>query len=390
MSKLPYDLFLQEYSLLCSYPELQYECYDTLLNIRDFTNENFWREFRNVLVNNDLFFHEETIDCIVRMVKERYHPKNSYVYYTSLETANAIFSNQELWLRSTTLMNDDHVLVFGKEAVDRVLHQNPIESQIDGYCKLFQADGHDDFLKKFESLYQTLRYNTYIICFSDDATEGQGKLSMWRSYAPHGLAIYFNRERLTRLSTFLSTELQGVSAEGAYTFSRMLPALYTENAAETFEFLMSKTLSQVLKNASEYKMMSDFTPRLYLDQLYDMVFYSMFLFKTKYYEEEKEYRLFLSSTKEINALNFLRRQEVNCAGTEQYVYKLSLRNIFQANYSQNSWDKLIDKIIIWGKLNNISTVANNLLLNNIASLGISSSKIEFAEIPYRSAHGKEA
>ena len=87
MSKLPYDLFLQEYSLLCSYPELQYECYDTLLNIRDFTNENFWREFRNVLVNNDLFFHEETIDCIVRMVKERYHPKNSYVYYSNFAGA---------------------------------------------------------------------------------------------------------------------------------------------------------------------------------------------------------------------------------------------------------------------------------------------------------------
>lgn len=382
MCELPYDLFLREYEILCRYPEFKFEPYDTVRNISDPENNQLWNDLKDYIIREKIFFDDKTIDCIMNKMKERYHQKNSYVYYTSLETANKIFAKQELWLRSTTLMNDDHELVFGKDAVDRILSQEDVKSIIGEYCKLFKSDGYNEFFQRYQSLYQSLQYRTYIICFSNEEMNGNGKLSMWRAYAPRGVAIFFNQDCLTGISAFLDRNLQGVY-NNRYTFSHLLPVLYTEDSAKSFQWLFERTLSRVVKNQDRYKMASDLIPQLYLDQLYDMIFYSMFLFKTKYYEEEKEYRLFLSSLDEINQLKFLQRQEVNCAGTDQYVYKLSLQEIFLSNSKSNPWDALVDKIIIWGKLNNISSVSNNLLLDHIVSLGISLDKVQFADIPFR-------
>ena len=117
--------------------------------------------------------------------RERLKDSNFFLtYYTSAKVAIDIIRKEELWLRSTTLMNDFSEVRHGIQLLRLALQDDEVLLLI---CQIYdQLEGCEKklFLDPVENLYNHLLYGTYAICFSASNINEckNGKLSMWRGY----------------------------------------------------------------------------------------------------------------------------------------------------------------------------------------------------------------
>lgn len=105
------------------------------------------------------------------------------VHYTSAEVALSILKEGEVWMRSSTTMNDFSELEYGTGLLTTVFG-SPIGKRfrdlIDGlfpYCTQKTAQQFDDWMPQF-------RVDTFLTCLSEHLPEEDelGRLSMWRAY----------------------------------------------------------------------------------------------------------------------------------------------------------------------------------------------------------------
>lgn len=121
--------------------------------------------------------------------KKQFPNVNPYVlHYTSLEVAEKILSNKEIWLSNPLFMNDHHELAFGI-----VEAENFIRS-----AQFIEAVENDELYSSFSKCFINQRVNfenehalnIYVGCFcEEDADSTDGLLSMWRGYAQSGKGV---------------------------------------------------------------------------------------------------------------------------------------------------------------------------------------------------------
>lgn len=118
-----------------------------------------------------------------------------FVHYTSAEAAMSIIQNREVWMRSTTLMNDIFEIDHGIDCLVKAYQSEDVGGPLKGLLESL----YPGFVKEFEQLFdpwiEHFRADTYIMCLSEhEASEDvDGRLSMWRAYGGrNGVAMVIN------------------------------------------------------------------------------------------------------------------------------------------------------------------------------------------------------
>jgi hypothetical protein len=120
-------------------------------------------------------------------------------HYTSLSNLENIIANDEVWLSNPLFMNDLEEVRFGVNVGSEL-----VKSNSDLRNSLETDERRAIFYSSFNSSYN--EYGTehvldlYVMCFShhNEATDADGRLSMWRGYGSNGngAAIVFDTSKL--------------------------------------------------------------------------------------------------------------------------------------------------------------------------------------------------
>lgn len=119
-------------------------------------------------------------------------------HYTSLQNVENILRNEEFWLSNPLDMNDTEEVAFGVENGRSLVHSNK-----DLKSALGTDERRDLFYQALDRAYDGYAkqhvLDLYIMCFSlHQASDEDGKLSMWRGYgnAGKGAAIIFDPSKI--------------------------------------------------------------------------------------------------------------------------------------------------------------------------------------------------
>ena len=120
-------------------------------------------------------------------------------HYTSLEAAEQILKNHELWFSNPLFMNDWEEMRFGIQQGIALLQRTSYlrdALQTDERVQLFG----ESFASWYEQLDKISSLDVYVFCLSEHPRENDdGMLSMWRGYGGHGrgTALIFDTAELT-------------------------------------------------------------------------------------------------------------------------------------------------------------------------------------------------
>ena len=109
-----------------------------------------------------------------------------FAHYTSAEAAIKILRSKRPWMRSTTCMVDFSEVEFGYRILQNYFRQQDKKNALLNAVNAIEENSGDQAVTAFDRLWNQLRFDTYISCFSehDAREEGDiGRLSMWRAFA---------------------------------------------------------------------------------------------------------------------------------------------------------------------------------------------------------------
>jgi hypothetical protein len=117
-------------------------------------------------------------------------------HYTSVQVAEQIIKNEEIWLSHPFYMNDLEELRFG---MLQGIQQFPIFAQSAAATPARAQLLLNSFMQYVGHMNERTLVDTYVLCFCEHSpNDHDGALSMWRSYASqgHGIAIVFNTRNI--------------------------------------------------------------------------------------------------------------------------------------------------------------------------------------------------
>jgi hypothetical protein len=117
-------------------------------------------------------------------------------HYTSVQVAEQIIKNEEIWLSHPFYMNDLEELRFG---MFQGIQQFPIFAQAAAGTPARAQLLLNWFMHYVGHMNETTLVDTYVLCLCEHSPDNHdGTLSMWRSYASqgHGVAIVFNTRNI--------------------------------------------------------------------------------------------------------------------------------------------------------------------------------------------------
>ena len=204
-----------------------------------------------------------------------------FAHYTNADTAYKIISNQELWLRNVSVMNDFREFEHGKECLLKLIKESEEGRSLKRAFNNIAPDVFEKVLSNFEKWAPYIKNDFYISCFSEYETqtieEDIGKLSMWRAYGGNaGVAIIFRREFFEMLS--------GVGLD----FSSV--AYLKEGELKQEVAFLSESIS------TNMNIIQNLTPNELDSYLFNIFRFSALCNKHKGFEEEKEWRLIATAS----------------------------------------------------------------------------------------------
>lgn len=143
-------------------------------------------------------------------------------HYTSIDTAEKILRNREIWLSSPLFMNDLEELRFGLlRARDRFETHDGIRNACSNQAEYAQL--HSEFHRHFGMVESNEVLRIFIFCLSlHDADSTDGLLSMWRGYGSNGqgVAIVFDLGKIEAVesSPFVLARVQYLSTSERVTW----------------------------------------------------------------------------------------------------------------------------------------------------------------------------
>lgn len=195
-----------------------------------------------------------------------------FAHYTNADAAMKILSNNEVWLRKSSVMNDFSEIEFGYSCLN-----NAWASTSGQRFKQLLNSIFDGLAGRVESMFAQqlpqIRFDTYLTCISehDQSENAFGRLSMWRAYG--NIAFVLNP------SVFMS---EATTALHAYSN----PVDY--HTPQSFQASFDAMVARV-----EYEL--DFLKAQGDQQVWQWVIYMMrqivLCTKHKGFEEEREWRV---------------------------------------------------------------------------------------------------
>jgi hypothetical protein len=232
---------------------------------------------------------------------------NRFVYYTTADTAMKILGNRQIWMRSTTAMNDYMEVEHGFECLNTAYKGeagNVFKSTLDTCFSGLAAELEGDF----NAWLPGIRQDTYMICVSEHSSseDQHGRLSMWRAYGGQaGVALVFN-------GAVMFNESDSLGAHAS-------PVAYLN--PETFAAEFSRT-AQTIKDEAEYiKKLDRETVK---SVAFNMLRFAVLCTKHPGFHEEREWRIVASPT--MFPSQHLKSSIEVVRGTPQTVLKIDLQN----------------------------------------------------------------
>lgn len=294
------------------------------------------------LLNSTIFQYGQR-----RLAKAK-HENRRFVHYTSAPAAISIIEKQEIWLRSSGVMNDYSEITHGHLCLEYVLKG---DNEVRERCE--RALGHihpNAFRNSIEFLETTANYrmvNTYLLAISEhgapDILPGHiededeyGRLSMWRAYGcGNGVALIFNGSPI----------FQESQALGVYSS----PVFYGTPNWYSVEFC--KVLRQLEDNADQLKKIP---PEVFQENFNRFIHFSSLATKHPGFSEEREWRVTFSANPanepslddEFNAANPIKREFRDVAGIPQRIYKIPFKDQPDKGLVGMNISAILERVII--------------------------------------------
>jgi len=250
-----------------------------------------------------------------------------FVYYTTADTATRILTNRQVWLRSTTAMNDYMEVEHGFKCLNDAYNAEPgkvFNSALDACFSGLSAE----LLELFNAWLPDIRQETYMLCVSEHLPEEDqhGRLSMWRAYGGQaGVALVLNGGVMFRESDAL----------GAY--ASPVAYLTPDAFAEEFETI-AKT---IVDEAAYIRTLDRETVKAHA---FNMLRFAVLCTKHPGFHEEREWRVVASPR--MHPSQLLTSSVEVVRGIPQTVLKIDLKNHPDQGLTGLAPPELLNRIII--------------------------------------------
>jgi hypothetical protein len=251
----------------------------------------------------DIFFPYTT-----RRLSEFQDSHQSFIYYTTAETALKAIRNREIWMRLTGVMNDHSEVQHGVNCLSTVLLPTSptallLANSLNGCFKDLYREVSDLFNQWAPSMLS----DTFIACMSEhDRVDNEyGKLSMWRAYGGHaGVAFVLNPEIFFSQTQELATY--------------MVPVLYSN--PESLQIELSKLANKIHENTSYIQSMGRNMAR---DTFFHALRFIAVSTKHPAFKEECEWRIVSSPS--MQQSEYVKQYQEVIAGIPQPILKIELK-----------------------------------------------------------------
>lgn len=262
-----------------------------------------------------------------RRTKAVQDEQSRFVYYTSAETACKIITNEEIWMRSTSTMNDYMEIEYGLQCLSEAYTAQPgqnfrkmLDSIYDGSSK-----GATD---NFNSWMPGIRDDTYITCVSEhqDHEDDNGRLSMWRAYGGNaGVALVLNANAM-----FVQNPELGIFASPVAYWTRMQIGDELQRISDLIELNrdLVKTLDRI-----------DFE-----GMVFNMFRFAVLCTKHPGFAEEQEWRVIASPR--MHSSPVVEKSIQTVGGIPQEVLRLQFKDRPDIGVSELKLSHLLNQIII--------------------------------------------
>ena len=289
--------------------------------------------------------------------------KSRFVHYTSATVAVSVINNGQMWMRNATTMNDFSEVDYGLGLLVRA-YNGEVGKHFKAAIEHVFPGVNAKFEKTFNAMQTSLRWDTYLTCFSRhrDNEDDIGRLSMWRAYGgENGVAIVINADVFALRSNAL----------GAYAS----PVLYADQSS--FDHWFNQVAENIRQEAQSLKALGE---ENFLTQLLNLCRFGVLCTKHPGFAEEEEWRVIYSlkqpGTKLVRDVELVR-------GTPQIVYKLPLKDHPAEGLVGLEIPKLLNRIIIGPTENAFATYEALVELLSKAGVADPDSKVFTSQIPLR-------
>ncbi|WP_171019869.1 DUF2971 domain-containing protein [Hydrogenophaga sp. 2FB] len=251
-----------------------------------------------------------------------------FVHYTSAEVAMSILRKGEVWMRSTTLMNDFREVEHGLDCLTNTYKYTDVGKRFQSCLNLISPKLRAAVEESFDAWRPHFQTQTYLTCFSEhrSSEDELGRLSMWRAYGGKtGVAIVVNGGVLARESDALQI------------YSN--PVLYADR--ENF----TKHFASIVDNVNnELEYLREVGSSALQGWIFQMFRTAVLCTKHPGFEEEMEWRVVHSPVLE-------KSDRLACSvelvgGTPQVIYKIPLKDFPEEGLFGLEIPKFLDRIII--------------------------------------------
>lgn len=250
-----------------------------------------------------------------------------FAYYTTAATAHSIIRNSELWMRSTSTMNDYREVEHGFDCLKAAMDST------EGLALKAAIDAHFPGLSKhaidcFDSGWlPNIRQDTYITCVSEhfQYENHNGRLSMWRAYGGNsGIALVLRPDLIFR------TDDVGIYSSPVAYWTQ--PQVQTE---------LTHITKRIQENAA---LISATDPELILNILLNMFRFAVLGIKHPGFAEEHEWRFITCPALKKSPL--LEQHVEVVRGTPQQVQRIHLKDVPEEGIQGLTLKTLLERIII--------------------------------------------
>lgn len=250
-----------------------------------------------------------------------------FVYYTTADTAASILRNRQIWMRSTTTMNDYMEVEHGFECLNAAYKAEPGNGFNTALDACFPGLA-EDLKNYFNAWLPGIRQDTYMTCVSEHSVEEDqhGRLSMWRAYGGQaGVALVLNGAVM-----FSESEALGAYAS---------PVAYLNPDAFAAEFVK---IAKNIEGEAEY--IRSLGREAVKHIAFNMLRFAVLCTKHPGFHEEREWRVVASPAMHPSKLLTPTIEVVR--GTPQMVLKIDLQNHPDEGLIGLALPELLNSIII--------------------------------------------
>lgn len=250
-----------------------------------------------------------------------------FVYYTTADTAARILGNRQVWMRSTTAMNDYMEVEHGFDCLNAAYKAKPGEIFNRALDACFPGLAAE-LLELFNGWLPGIRQDTYMLCVSEHLPEEDrhGRLSMWRAYGGQaGIALVLNGGVMFRESHAL----------GAYSS----PVAYL--TPDSFAADFARIADTITAEADYIRTLDRETIK---NHAFNMLRFAVLCTKHPGFHEEREWRVVASPAMYPSELLSASVEVVR--GIPQTVLKINLQNHPDQGLTGLALPELLNRIII--------------------------------------------